>query len=599
MVYLHKKHPMKFWKAVAASIVGGLIVILLASLFFSALIGGAIAGLDKETIAIKDKTVLQLNVNYAIPERSTDGPTPVFSPFGLDVRDAVGLQELVAAIDHAATDDRIAGIQLELGAGIDGMATFETIRDALHRFSATGKFIYGYGELLDEKNLYLAAVADSVWINPAGVVEFNGFAAQPIFFTNALEKLGVDVQVFYYGKYKSFTEPFRLTKMSEPNREQVTAYLNSMYTHYLEGLSADLGISAGRLDSLANALAIFSPKDAEAHGLITATGFEDDIENAMRQRVHGTVDKKVDVLTVGKYYQGIKQDLQPDYNDNWVAVVYMEGDVMGGIGQDGTIGSSTYREQFKQIRDKKEVKAIVLRINTNGGSSLASEVMHHSLMQVPDSIPIVVSMGDVCASAGYHISTTADYIVAAPTTITGSIGVLALLPNMKTLLEDKIGLTTDTVKTGAHADFGNVWRPVSDREREVYQRYIDESYTDFLAHVAAGRGLDSAEVAALAQGRVYTGLQAIDLGLVDTLGGLSTAIDKARELAGLESYYVRSYPPQQDFFDRLEELLGGDNGTVATIDWSGVPYAATLQSLWHMQQSPGLYYRMPYDLVID
>lgn len=590
---------MKFWKVVAASIVGGLIVILLASLFFSVLIGGAIAGIDKETITIKDKTVLQLNVNYAIPERSTDGPTPVFSPFGLDVRDAVGLEELTAAIDYAITDNRVEGIQLELGAGIDGMATFETIRNALQRFAAAGKFIYGYGELLDEKNLYLAAVADSVWINPSGVVEFNGFAAQPIFFTNALEKLGVDVQVFYYGKYKSFTEPFRLTKMSEANREQVTAYLHSMYGHYLAGLSTDLGIPANRLDSLADALAIFSPKDAVKHALITATGFEDDIENAMRLRVHGDADKKVDLLSIGKYYQGIKEDLQPDYNDNWVAVVYMEGDVVGGIGQDGTIGSSTYRKLFKQLKEKKEVKAIVLRINTNGGSSLASEVMHHALMQIPDSIPIVVSMGDVCASAGYHISTTADYIVAQPTTITGSIGVLALLPNMKSLLEDKIGLTTDTVKTGAYADFGNLWRPVSAREREVYQRYIDESYADFLAHVAEGRKMDSATVAALAQGRVYTGLQAIALGLVDELGDLSTAINMARELAGLETYYVRSYPPQLDFFDRLEELLGGDNDAVATIDWSGVPYANTLQSLWRMQRAPGLYYRMPYDLVIE
>lgn len=589
---------MKFWKVVFASIVGGLITILLVSLFFSAIIGGFISSFESDAPEVKDKTVLQLNANYFIPERSSDGPTPVFSPSGFDVRDAMGLNELIGAIHHAADDERVVGLQLELGAGINGYATYEAIRDALKHFKRQGKFIYGYGDLLDEKNLYMASMADSIWINPAGIIEFNGLAAQPVFFTKALEKLGVDMQVFYYGKYKSATEPFRLTEMSAANREQVTAYLNSLYDHFLSGLGGDLNLAPEYLDSIANSLSVFLPSDAVEHGLIAATGFPEDIEQTIRQRVHGNSDTKVPAMTIGKYYQAVEKDIASDYSDDWVAVVFMEGEVVAGTGQDGSIGSSTYRKQLKKLRETDEVKAVVLRLNTPGGLSIASDIIHHELTLFPDSIPIVVSMGDVCSSAGYHISSPANHIVAQPNTITGSIGVLGLLPNMQELLEDKIGITSDTVKTGNYADFGNVWRPVSEKERAVYQRYIDEGYKDFLQHVATGRNMDSAKVAELAQGRVYTGLQAIDLGLVDQLGGLQDAIEKAAELANLEAYYVRNYPPQKDFFERLDEVINSGSMSVVAMDWEALPYGKTLRSIWRMQQIPGLYYRMPYDLEI-
>ncbi len=589
---------MKFWKVVFASIVGGLITILLVSLFFSAIIGGFIRSFEPDAPKVKDKTVLQLNANYFIPERSTDGPTPVFSPGGFKVRDAVGLYELIGALHHAADDERVVGLQLELGAGINGYATYEAIRDALKHFKRQGKFIYGYGELLDEKNLYMASMADSIWINPAGLIEFNGLAAQPVFFTKALEKLGIDMQVFYYGKYKSASEPFRLTEMSAANREQVTAYLNSLYDHYLSGLGGDLNLPPEYLDSLANNLAVFLPSDAVEHGLIAATGFKEDVERIIRQRVHGDADNKVPTMTVSKYYQAVKQDITSGYRDDWVAVVFMEGEVAAGTGQDGSIGSSTYRKQLKKLRETDEVKAVVLRLNTPGGLGFASEIIHHELTLFPDSIPIVVSMGDVCASAGYHISSPADHIIAQPNTITGSIGILAVLPNMQELLEDKIGITSDTVKTGTYADFGNIWRPVSEKERAVYQRYIDNGYEDFLHHVATGRNMDSAKVAELAQGRVYTGLQAIDLGLVDQLGGLQDAIAKAADMANLDEYYVRNYPPQKDFFERLDEVISSGSMSKIALEWEGIPYVKTLQTVWRMQHTPGIYYRMPYDLEI-
>lgn len=588
---------MKFWKVILASIIGGLITIFLVSLFFGAIIGGLVASFSTEEVEeVGTPTVLKLNPNYDIPERSTAAPMPVVSATGIQLKEAVGLRELEQAIHYAATDDRVKGVWLDLGMAPAGYATYEALREALQHLKEQGKFIYAYGTGMNEKSLYLGALADSSWLAPGSFVEFNGMAAQPVFIKNALDKLGVKMQVFYYGKYKSATELFRRTDISEANREQLRAYLKSVYTHYLNGLAADLGTSIQRLDSLADQLAVFQGREAVTYGLVDATGFIDDVKKAIAQKID-TKPEDIHYQSIDEYYKSVKDDLQPDFNDNWVAVVFMNGDVVDGPGQNGAIGATTYRKLLADIKDNPDVRAVVLRINTPGGSAISSAIIHNAVASLPDSIPVVVSMGDVCASAGYHISVAGDLLLAEPNTITGSIGVFGLFPNMKELLNEHLGITTDTVLTGPYADFGNVWREMYPQEKTMIQEAINESYEDFVMTVAQGRGMDSGVVAGLAQGRIYSGLQAVENGLVDHLGGLRAAIDSAATSAGLTKYYVREYPQQKDFIEQFVASLNNEQALLKA-DWSSMPVGEQLQWLWKIRQKTGIQYRMPYNLMV-
>ncbi len=585
---------MKFWKVVLASIVGGLITVFLIFFISGAFIAGLASSVGKSSGEVEEHTVLRLNLNYSIPDRSTDGPTPVVGLLGFDIVDAVGLDDILACLEYAATDERIAGIWLESGISAAGSATNEELREALVQFQESGKFILSYGEFFNESSLYLTAIADRSYLNPSAYGEFNGFAATPVYFKRMLDKLGVQVEVFYYGQFKSATEPFRLDKMSDANRLQLREYLESIHNHYLNRLAADRNTSPEVLDSIADNLLVMNGLSAVAHGLVDATLHQDEFIDSIRARVYNdSSDKKFPVMTIGQYRNAVKDDLKKDLEDDWIALVYMEGDVLDGESDYGSIGGATYRKLLADIRENSSVKAVVLRLNTPGGSALTSDILNRAVAQFPDSVPVVVSMGNVCASAGYSIASASDYIIAQPNTVTGSIGIFGLYPVLGGFLEDKIGLTTDTVLTNRYADMGNTFRNISDFERQRIQAEIDQGYEDFVASVAAGRGMTIEQVKELAQGRIYSGLQAIDLGLVDELGGLQDAIDKAAELAELEKYYVRSYPPKKDFFKQLMEQA--DDAIMAKASLTMDPALQQAWAQWqYLQKVQGLQQRLPF-----
>lgn len=590
-----------------SSFLGVFIALIFVFGLLALIFGTILTGLTtREAPTVKDNSILKLSLNQPIPDRGHDSPELVFVGDDFDLRERMGLNHILTSIEQAKSDDRIKGIYLDLGMINPGMATLEEIRNKLRTFKQSGKFVVAYGEMITEQNYYLASVADAVGINAAGIFEFNGFSYQQIFFKKALEKLGVDVQVFYVGQFKSATEPFRREDMSEANREQVRAYLQSFEDHYLSTVGGSRKIAPERLDSLQDALAIFNPADAVKAGLVDSLMYADQLHKVMRQKagLEADADKPaLHTISVMKYYKALKDEGKlVDFGpDTMIAVVYAEGDIMSGKSRDGTVGSETMAKAIRELRKKDHVGAIVLRINSPGGSALASETIWREIDLTREKKPITVSMGNVAASGGYYLAAPADKIFAQSTTITGSIGIFGMWMNMGELLEDQLGITSDTVKTAPYADAGNIFRSLQEREQEVIQDYVDAGYRLFLSRVAGGRGMDTSQVHKIAQGRVWTGSQAIEAGLVDYIGGLEDAIEKAGELAGLREYYTEAYPERKDFFEKLSGMFQAGTEMSEVMNSREMrPFKELYRNAHNMTQSnEQLFYRMPYDIKID
>lgn len=537
--------------AIIGTIVGsGLLFLLLIGIF------GAIAASSSggEAVAVSANAVLHLDLNTTIKERVEENPLEDFdlpSEFTM-ASGGIGLFDLKEAIKKAQNDSNIKGIYLETGMVNAGFATLQEIRESLIEFKKSKKFIYTYGDMYGENAYLLASVADKIFLYPQGIVEFNGFYSERMFYTKMLEKVGVKPEIFRVGEFKSAVEPFLLDKMSPASRLQTESYLNSIYGYYLKNISESRNISIEELKNIAGKMSIRNAGEMLQAKLITDTAYYDQVENELKKASGIGEKEKINFITLKKYMK--VPNPAAKYNASKIAVIVGEGDIVDGNGGDGEIGGDKIASEIRKARNDDNVKAIVLRINSGGGSALASDKMWREVMLAKEKKPIIASMGDLAASGGYYMAMACDKIVAQPNTITGSIGIFALLFNAEDLLTNKVGLSFDGVKTNTFADIDGFYhRSFTDGERQVLQQSVNQGYDDFTGKAARGRKMNIDSLKRIAGGRVWTGEQAQGLGLVDELGNFEMAVDMAAKAAKLskDDYQLAFYPTQQNFVSKL------------------------------------------------
>ncbi len=540
----------EFFKFVFASMIGVILSFFVLFIFVIVIITAIVASAGSEgKVAVSANSIMHISLDYPISERTDKNPLAAFNFMGFEGKKTLGLNEILAGIEAAKTDQNIKGIYLDASSISSGFATIEEIRNALLDFKKSGKFVLAYSEVYTQGAYYLATAADKIYLNPEGMVDFRGLSSQSIFFKGALDKLGIEAQIIKVGTYKSAVEPFILEKMSEPNRLQVTSFLGSLYDHFLSNISESRKISKAALFSIADSAKIRNPKDAVTFKMIDGLLYKDQVLDELKSRAG--IEKKKDVksVTIEEYASNGEKDKTS--SGNRIAVVYANGEIISGEGNDETIGSERISRAIRKARTDNKVKAVVLRVNSPGGSALASDVIWREVLLTKKIKPVIVSMGDVAASGGYYIACAADSIFAQPNTITGSIGVFGIVPNMQKFFNDKLGITFDGVKTGRFADLGNVSRPLTDAEKMILQQEVNKTYNTFTRKVADGRKRSQAYVDSIGQGRVWSGTEALQNGLVDRLGDIDDAIASAAKKAKLKDYKIVSYPVQVDPFKSL------------------------------------------------
>jgi len=578
----------QFLKFVLATVVG-LFVFCFLGIFF--LIGiASSAGKEKKT-TVEANSVLRLDLNYTIHEKNEENP---FASLGLGStrpKKGTGLTEIRACIKHAKTDDNIKGIYLELGFTDNGLATIEAIRDALIDFRKSGKFVYAYGEVVSQKGYYLATAADQIFINPSGGMEIKGFGREIMYYKGMFDKLGIEVQDFHCGAFKSAIEPFIRTNMSEPNRQQLMVIYSDVYKHFAGKIAEARKIDTAQLNTIINNLQAESAEKDVDLKLIDGALYYDQVLDKIKEKVGVAKKKEVSFIDLSKYASTLTKDVA---ESNKIAIVYADGEIVDGEGRDGQVGGEAFAKIIRKLRKDDKVKAIVLRVNSPGGSALASDVMWRELILAKKEKPLIVSFGDLAASGGYFISCMGDKIFAQPNTITGSIGVFGLIPNAKKMFTDKLGITFDEVKVTKHGVLGGLTKPLDAEESAYAQRNVEKTYREFKQHVAEGRNKDTAYIETIAQGRVWTGNQGLANGLVDTIGGLDEAIAYAALKANLKNYRLKEYPEEKSLAEKIAESFG-DIKMQMVKDELGDQYEVYKTMRW-MQTASGIQARMVYDL---
>ncbi|MGI8636676.1 MAG: signal peptide peptidase SppA, partial [Segetibacter sp.] len=459
-----------------------------------------------------------------------------------------GLYDVIRMIKYAKTDSSIKGIYIKSDDNVNGFAASEELRNALLDFKQSKKFTIAYGDVISQKAYYVASAADKLYCSPKGTVDWRGLETTLFFLKGALERLEIEPPIFYAGKFKSATEPLRAYQMTEPNKLQTSVYLNDLYSHILLAAKEKSGLDTSRLRQLANTGAVQMASEAVRYKLIDAVKYMDEVKSEIIQNIKIDSTAKINFVSVGKYAKAV--DFAATSGSR-IAIIYAEGEIIDGRGKDGEIGSDLYRSLIRKARLDKNIKAIVFRVNSPGGSALASEEIWREITMAKKVKPVGVSFGDVAASGGYYISCNADSIFAQPNTITGSIGVFGIIPNMKKFMNNKLGITFDGVKTGPFADMPSVTRPLNPAEKQFIQNTIDTIYTTFKGRVAEGRRLSLQVVDSVAQGRVWTGQRALSIGLVDRLGSIHDAVNCAARMAKLDAYQLKEYPEKKGFLDRF------------------------------------------------
>lgn len=532
-----------FFKIFFASLLAMVIFTLLAFFFLMAYVG-AVASKEQPKVFAKSVLVFDLGQHYS--EQVQKDPLSILKN---DDGDTPGLYDVVRLLRKAKTDKNIAGIYLMAGANSNGFASSEEMRNALSDFKERGKFIIAYGDIISQKAYYIANIADKIYVSPQGFLEWVGLSAEYVFLKGTLDKLEIQPQIFYAGKFKSATEPLRSDKMTPENKLQTSVWLNDLYNDLLVKTAEARKIDTATLHQLANEGKIQNAADAVSYKLVDGIKYDDEVKDEIKGKLKIGKYEMINFVTINTYLEAT--NINRGAGDK-IAVIYAEGDIVDGKGEENMIASDVYRNLLRKARLDKSVKAIVLRVNSGGGSSLASETIWRELsLAKKENKPVIVSFGDVAASGGYYISCAADSIFAHPNTITGSIGVFGIIPNMESFFKNKLGVTFDGVKTGPYADAGAIYRPLNDNEKKMIQGMIDMIYTQFKQRVADGRKLDTAYVDIIAQGRVWTGLRAKEIGLVDRFGGLDDAIQCAARMAKLTEYRLTEYPKPKNIFERL------------------------------------------------
>lgn len=542
-----------FLKFTLATITGLMLVGAILTFFSIVVLVGLIAS-SEPTVQVKPNSVFVLNLNKPLSERAVEDPITML--MGEDYA-SIGLKEVLTSIKKAKEEANITGIYLEASGYSDASpAEWEEIRRALMNFKESGKFIVAYGDNYSQGEYYLCSVADKVILNPQGSIEWTGISSQPIFYKRLLEKIGVTMNIFKVGTYKSAIEPFIATEMSEANREQTHAYLNSIWTRITEDIATSRSISTKDLNKYADEMiALSSTERFIEAGMADTLLYKDEVKEYLKKLTHTNSHQSLNTLSL-KEMKAIEEVAIFPKNEGRIAVYYAVGEIMddipGGtfITEECIVGSQTIKE-LSQLREDDQVKAVVLRVNSPGGSAFASEQIWNEVVKLKAKKPVIVSMGGMAASGGYYISCAADSIFAEATTLTGSIGIFGMMPNMEGLLSEKLGLDFDIVKTNRYADFASPTRSMTEGEKALLQKTIERGYDLFVTRCAEGREMSKEALCRVAEGRVWTGEMAKELGLVDQIGGIDEAVKAAAEKAGLKEYTRATYPKQADLFNSL------------------------------------------------
>jgi len=579
-----------------ASMVGFILSsIIIFFLFFILLISMASFSTKKEEVKIKPNSVLKVKLDYEIKERTSENPFENFSFSSFKSNKNLGLNDIIKNINKAKTDENIKGIYLELSDMSAGMATTEEIRNALLDFKSSGKFVVSYGEIIPQKSYYLATVSDKIYVMPEGMILFSGLSAEMLFLKGTMEKLEVEPQIIRHGKFKSAIEPLIYDKMSEANRLQTMTYLNSMWAQMLKGINETRGIEIAQLNLIADSLFIRKPADAYKYKMIDSVVFYDGFITALKERLGVNASEDIEFVSLCKYNNVPETDKKRAKDK--IAIIYATGDINSGSGDEKGIYSDDLSKTISEARSDSSIKAVVLRVNSPGGSALASEVILREVILTKAVKPFVISFGDVAASGGYYISCLADKIVSNPNTITGSIGVFGVIPNMQNFFKNKLGITFDVAKTNANSDLGSVVRPLSPQEHAIILSQVEDIYNTFITHVAEGRNMTKEEVDSIGQGRVWAGTDALNIGLVDEIGGLSKAIEIAAQLSNLTEYRIVELPKQKDFLTMIIEDMNENISMRLVKKYLGTQYTY-FEYLNKASNMEGIQARLPYEVTI-
>jgi protease-4 len=594
---------MKFYKVVLAAFIGTLIALVINFFIKVGVVSSMISSMSKSeetSTTVKPNSVLYMKLDYEIPDRTTDNPLGAIDFQSMESKDATGLNEILRNIENAKTDTKIKGIYLELSSIPTSTATLQEIRSKLLEFKESGKFVVTYGENYSQSAYYMASIADKIYLNPEGTLDLHGMASQIMFYKHLLDKLDVEMQIVRgpNNKFKSAVEPYFLDKMSEANREQMDKLLGTVWGQILMGISQSRNISVEQLNQIADNLeTMFNAEKAKEYGLVDELYYKDQVLDELKGLTGS--NKNINAVTNANYAKSYKDK---NASKNEVAIIYASGQIFDGKGnEEEGIYSENLSKTIRKARENENVKAVVLRVNSPGGSAVASAIIGRELDLTKAVKPVIVSMGNYAASGGYWISANADYIFADATTLTGSIGVFGTFPNMKGFLNDKIGLTFDVAKTNENSDFGSVTQPLTEFQYNKLQEMVVKTYDDFTGRVAKGRGLRQSYVDSIGQGRVWAGADAISLGLVDQLGDMEDAIAYAAEKANLANdYKVTEWPKQKDFFTRIMESVNNtDDKLDAAMKQKLGVYYTYFQGLDNLQKNTGIQARLPFDMIIE
>lgn len=583
-----------FFKSLFASVLGCFIALGICFLIFFIVMASISMSFETtEKFDLKKNTVFTLKLDGILYDRVQKNP--LLGLIDQDAANEIGLDEILLSIKKAKTNNNIKGIYIYAGAFSASPASLKEIRDQLLDFKETGKFIVTYADTYTQGCYYLSSVADKVIMNPEGMLDLHGLSVQPTFYKGLLDKLGIEVQIFKVGTYKSAVEPFMLDKMSEANKMQVSSFINSIWSTMLTDISQSRNVSVDKLNAIADSLPLLQKQSFVLDNkLVDTLMYQTDVETYLKKLVKIDNSDKLETATL-ENIKGVPLSNQNKSSDV-IAVLYAEGSITDGSGKSG-ITSKRYVKELERLKDDDQVKAVVFRVNSGGGSAYASEQIWKAVSDLKAKKPIVVSMGDYAASGGYYISCNASKIIAEPTTITGSIGIFGMFPNVEGLTK-KIGLSYDEVKTNKYADFGNIVRPMRADEKVIVQNYIERGYDLFITRCAEGRSISKDSINNIGQGRVWTGSQALELGLVDQLGGINAAILEAAKLANIKDYSTNNYPKQADFWEAFFTNQKEEMATRTMKEYLGNDYHL-FKTMKEIRDQDFIQARLPYDFSIN
>lgn len=588
---------MKTFLKTVLAVITGIIISSVLMFFFMLVIIGAMVSSGSKPAVVTENSILVLKSGVPIPDRGNPNPTLVFDMQTVKFSAVTGMNDIIENIRKAENDENIKGIIIETGLLPSGWATIEEIRNELIKFRKSGKFVISYTDyVLTQEAYYLSTAADKIYINPEGSMEFNGLSAEVMFYKKALEKIGVEVQVIRHGKFKGAVEPFLLDKLSEENKQQILSYTGSIWNHVVAGIAETRGLDAAEVNRIADMMLSTDVEEAAKLNIIDGVLYRDQMIDTLKALSGLTTDDKIAFVSMSKYSK-VPNTVKKEYSRDKIAVIYASGNIVMGDGSEMNIGGSAYAKAISEARKDSSVKAIVLRVNSPGGSAIASDLIWREADLARQSKPVVVSMGNYAASGGYYISAPATKIFADPTTITGSIGVFGLIPNAGKLLNDKLGIATEVVKTNTHADAPSITRAMTPYEEQVIQKGVEKTYATFVSHVSAGRGMEFEAVDNIGQGRVWSGAEAISNGLVDAIGGLNDAITEAALLAGLDNWSLKELPALEDPYTKILKDLTGEIAMRSMKSELGI-FARYLDEINELSGLSGIQTRLPYFITI-